>query len=164
MACRKLEIRQILRHSTRRLYRWALCKRADEVELWWDRQYYQHSLCSLKTNSSKKYLKNFEVLKNVTCIIESMKNRQVFQCYETWTSFFRRHKKLQVSSKLWKTDRFFKFMKKLDKYLRRGEKNTRFFRRHEKITSFFRVMRNRQVSQIYEKLEVSLKKWWKSQV
>ena len=59
--------------------------------------------------------------------------------------------KITSFSRLRKTDRFFEFMKKLDKYFRRGEKNTRFFE-YMKNHKFFKVMRNKQVFQIYEKI------------
>ena len=76
--------------------------------------------------------------------------------------------------KVAKTDRFFEFMKKLDKYFRRGEKNTRFFE-YMKNHKFFKVMRNKQVFQIYEKIwsvvekvmkitSLISKTWKKSQV
>ena len=151
MVCSKFEIRQVLRRSTRRLYQWALYRGLDEVELWWDRRYHKHSLCSPETNGSKKCLKNFRSLKKCRMYYWKYEKQRSFSIVETWTSFFRRHKNYkffkvaknrQVFRSYEKTGQVFSKRWEKHKVFRRHEKNHKFFQGYEKQTGFSNLWKN----------------------
>ena len=164
MVCSKFEIRQVLRHSTRRLYQWALYRGLDEAELWWDRRYHKHSLCSPKINGSKKCLKNFRSPK---------KCHMYYRKYEKQRSFFNVMRHGHVSSGAIKNYKFLKVVKNRQVFQiyeetgqvfsKRWEKH-KVFRIHEKITRFSKLWEANKFFKFMKKVEVSLKRWWKSQV
>ena len=135
MVCRKSDIRQILRHSTRKLCNWALYGRLDELDSWWGSEYYKYSQRYPKTNSSKKCWKNFEILNNYK-YFPGYEKQTGFSNYEKMDKFFQKTWKITSFSKAWKITSFSKVM------------------RNRQVSQIYEKKNQKCL----------LKKWWKSQV